>query len=52
MEIEDLKVTISESSLVNKIKSNETMYRHIPSIMPVESAYLGSQYGYRTDPID
>ena len=38
--------------IFNKIKSNETMYRHIPSIMPVESAYLGSQYGYRTDPID
>jgi hypothetical protein len=29
--------------IFNKIKSNETMYRHIPSIMPVESAYLGSQ---------
>ena len=38
--------------IFNKIKSNEEMYRHIPSIMPVESAYLGSQYGYRTDPID
>jgi len=38
--------------IFNKIKSNEKMYRHIPSIMPVESAYLGSQYGYRTDPID
>ena len=38
--------------IFNKIKSNETMYRHNPSIMPVESAYLGSQYGYRTDPID
>ena len=38
--------------IFNKIKSNETMYRHIPSIMPVESAYLGSQYRYRTDPID
>ena len=38
--------------IFNKIKSNETMYRHIPSIMPVESAYLGSQYGFRTDPID
>ena len=38
--------------IFNKIKCNETMYRHIPSIMPVESAYLGSQYGYRTDPID
>ncbi len=38
--------------IFNKIKSNEEMYRHVPSIMPVESAYLGSQYGYRTDPID
>jgi len=38
--------------IFNKIKSNEKMYRHIPSIMPVESAYLGSKYGYRTDPID
>ena len=38
--------------IFNKIKSNEEMYRHVPSIMPVDSAYLGSQYGYRTDPID
>ena len=41
----------SYSTIFNKIKSNEKMYSHIPSISPVE-AYLGSGYGYRTDPID
>jgi murein DD-endopeptidase MepM/ murein hydrolase activator NlpD len=41
----------SYSTIFNKIKSNEKMYSHTPSISPVE-AYLGSGYGYRTDPID
>ena len=42
----------SYNTIFNKIKSNEKMYRHVPSIMPIKSAYLGSNYGYRTDPID
>ena len=41
----------SYTTIFNKIKSNEKMYSHIPSISPVD-AYLGSGYGYRTDPID
>jgi len=41
----------SYRTIFNKIKSNEKMYSHTPSISPVE-AYLGSGYGYRTDPID
>ena len=41
----------SYNTIFNKIKSNETMYRHIPSISPVKG-YIGSKYGYRTDPID
>ena len=41
----------SYDTIFNKIKSNEKMYSHIPSISPVD-AYLGSGYGYRTDPID
>ena len=36
---------------ISKIKSNEKMYSHIPSISPVKG-YIGSGYGYRTDPID
>jgi len=42
----------SYNTIFNKIKSNEEMYAHIPSISPVNNAYLGSGYGYRTDPID
>ena len=38
-------------AIFNKIKSNEKMYSHIPSISPVKG-YVGSKYGYRTDPID
>ena len=41
----------SFNTIFNKIKSNEKMYRHIPSISPVKG-YIGSKYGYRTDPID
>ena len=41
----------SYNTIFNKIKSNEKMYRHIPSISPVKG-YIGSKYGYRTDPID
>tara|TARA_Y100000385_G_scaffold40465_2_gene37665 strand:- start:601 stop:1497 length:897 start_codon:yes stop_codon:yes gene_type:complete len=41
----------SYTTIFNKIKSNEKMYSHIPSISPVD-AYFGSGYGYRTDPID
>ena len=41
----------SFNTIFNKIKSNEKMYRHIPSISPVKG-YIGSRYGYRTDPID
>ena len=41
----------SYNTIFNKIKSNETMYKHIPSIAPVKG-YIGSKYGYRTDPID
>ena len=41
----------SYNTIFNKIKSNEKMYSHVPSISPV-NAYLGSGYGYRTDPID
>tara|TARA_B100001029_G_scaffold41042_1_gene31962 strand:- start:3174 stop:4070 length:897 start_codon:yes stop_codon:yes gene_type:complete len=41
----------SYNTIFNKIKSNEKMYRHIPSIAPVKG-YIGSRYGYRTDPID
>jgi len=41
----------SYSTIFNKIKSNEKMYSHIPSISPVKG-YVGSKYGYRTDPID
>ena len=41
----------SYNTIFNKINSNETMYRHIPSISPVKG-YIGSKYGYRTDPID
>ena len=41
----------SYNTIFNKIKSNEKMFRHIPSIAPVKG-YIGSRYGYRTDPID
>lgn len=41
----------SYNTIFNKIKSNEEMYSHIPSISPVKG-YIGSGYGYRTDPID
>jgi len=41
----------SYNTIFNKLKSNEKMYRHIPSITPVKG-YIGSKYGYRTDPID
>ena len=41
----------SYNTIFNKIKSNEKMYRHIPSISPVKG-YIGSNYWYRTDPID
>ena len=41
----------SYNTIFNKIKSNEKMYSHIPSISPVKG-YIGSGYGYRTDPID
>ena len=41
----------SYNTIFNKIKSNEKMYRHIPSIAPVKG-YIGSRYGYRTDPLD
>ena len=41
----------SYNTIFNKIKSNEKMYSHIPSISPVKG-YIGSKYGYRTDPID
>ena len=41
----------SYNTIFTKIKSNEEMYRHIPSIAPVKG-YIGSKYGYRTDPID
>ena len=41
----------SYNTIFNKIKSNEKMYSHVPSIAPVKG-YIGSKYGYRTDPID
>ena len=41
----------SYNAIFSKIKSNEEMYSHIPSISPVKG-YIGSGYGYRTDPID
>ena len=41
----------SYNTIFSKIKSNEKMFRHIPSIAPVKG-YIGSRYGYRTDPID
>ena len=41
----------SYNTIFNKLKSNEKMYRHIPSISPVKG-YIGSKYGYRKDPID
>ena len=41
----------SYNTIFNKIKSNEKMFTHMPSIAPVKG-YLGSRYGYRTDPID
>ena len=41
----------SYNTIFNKIKLNEKMFRHIPSIAPVKG-YIGSRYGYRTDPID
>ena len=41
----------SYNTIFNKIKSNEEMYSHVPSISPVKG-YIGSGYGYRTDPID
>jgi|TARA_B100001093_G_scaffold235748_1_gene225960 murein DD-endopeptidase MepM/ murein hydrolase activator NlpD len=41
----------SYNTIFNKIKSNEKMYSHVPSISPVKG-YIGSGYGYRSDPID
>ena len=54
--VDDLSFSIkmqkdSYDKIFSKIKANEKMYSHIPSIAPV-IGYIGSGYGYRKDPID
>ena len=54
--VDDLSFSIkmqkdSYDKIFSKIKANEKMYSHIPSIPPV-IGYIGSGYGYRKDPID